>query len=150
MPDQTKRAPKHSHASMGFIEGSNDLVAKQVRVLKLQLEAGVRGRIPIFHRIMPWLVRLAGWQLTRYQVRQSTGKAAYENLRGKPYNGEIAMIGETVWARVPGDRTMKAEAQWRKRRLAWKDRHERRALGRRRSLYAAVPSHTATAGRATV
>ena len=110
---QVIAAPKRSHASMGFIESMNDQAAKQIRVLKLQPEASLGVRVPAFHRIMSWLVRHAGWLLTRFAVRQSTGKTAFHLLRGKPYRGELATLGEVVWAREPGDRTQKAEAQWR-------------------------------------
>ena len=110
---QLTNAPKRSHSSMGFIESMNDQGSKQIRVIKLQLEWGVGVRIPVFHRIMAWLVRHAGWLLARFAVRQGTGKTAYQVIRGKQYYGEIATLGEVVWARVPGDRTRKAEAQWR-------------------------------------
>eukprot|EP00959_Pyramimonas_sp_CCMP1952_P326761 6840176-Pyramimonas_sp.AAC.1 len=49
-------------------------MAKQVRAIKLQLESGRGARIPVFHRVMPWVVRHAGWLLTRFAVRQAAGK----------------------------------------------------------------------------
>ena len=99
---------------MGIIENANRQVGNAVRVLKLQLEAGLRQRLPIYHQIMAWLVRHVGWLIFRYVVRQATGMTSYQMLRGKQYRGEIAMIGEDVWARVPGERRLKADAQWRR------------------------------------
>ena len=45
---------------------------------------------------------------------QSTGMTSYQILRGNHYRGEIAMIREDVWARVPGERWLEADAQWRR------------------------------------
>ena len=116
-------APRRSHQSMGLVENANDQVAKQTRKLKLELETRLGQRLPPFHQIMPWLVRHGAWQIVRYAVRQATGKTAYEVLRGHPYRGEVALFGEEVWARAPGERTLKLEAtvQWEKGALAWED-----------------------------
>eukprot|EP00959_Pyramimonas_sp_CCMP1952_P046380 968552-Pyramimonas_sp.AAC.1 len=62
---------------------------------------------------MPWVVRHAGWLLARIAAGQAAGKMAYRVNRGKPRRGEMATLGEVVWARVPGDRAQQAGAQWR-------------------------------------
>ena len=98
---QLSAAPRRSHASMGIVENANRQVGNGVRELKLQLEKGFGRRIPIYHQIMAWLFRHVGWLIFRYAVRQRTGMTSHQILRGKRYRGEIAMIGEDVWARVP-------------------------------------------------
>ncbi|CAK0849510.1 unnamed protein product, partial [Prorocentrum cordatum] len=39
------------------LQAMNDQVAKQARVIKIQLESGMGVRIPVFHEVMPWAVR---------------------------------------------------------------------------------------------
>ena len=111
---QVVAAPRRSHASMGTIENANRQIGNGIRVLKLQLEGGLGRRVPIYHPIMAWLVRHVGWLVMRYAVRQATGRTAHQILRGKHYRGEIATLGEEVWARLPGERRLKADAQWRR------------------------------------
>ena len=55
------------------------------------------------HKLMPWLVRHAGWLVTHYQVKVD-GKTPYERLRRRPYNGEVVEFGEVVHYKpsVPG------------------------------------------------
>eukprot|EP00959_Pyramimonas_sp_CCMP1952_P310379 6495627-Pyramimonas_sp.AAC.1 len=77
---------------------------------------------------MPWAGRRAEWLLARLAATQAAGKTAYDVNRGNPHRGQVAALGEVAWARAPGDRAQKAEAQWR---LGVWLREERRALGRR-------------------
>ena len=63
---QVSAAPRRSHASMGIVENANRQVGNGVRVLKLQLEYGLRRRAPIYHQVMAWLVRHVGWFIFRY------------------------------------------------------------------------------------
>ena len=35
------------------------------------------SRTPVYHAVMPWLVRHVGWLLSRYAVRQASGKSGY-------------------------------------------------------------------------
>ena len=65
--------------------------------MKLGLEVHT-GQLPEDHRIMPWLVRHAAWQLCRF-TEHHNGKTSYEMLKGKPYRGELVEFGEVVWAR---------------------------------------------------
>jgi len=99
---------------LGCVERGNEEAAKEIRALKLGLEARIQERLPTDHHIMPWLGRHAGWLLTRFTVHQSSGRTSYELLRGRPYRGEICEIGESVWARRPGEppRTGKIEGRW--------------------------------------
>eukprot|EP00959_Pyramimonas_sp_CCMP1952_P376252 7881123-Pyramimonas_sp.AAC.1 len=72
---------------MGFAEAMNDPAATQARVIELQLESGMGARIPVLHRIMPWVSRRAGWPLVRFAAGQASGKTAYRVNRGKPRQG---------------------------------------------------------------
>ena len=78
---------------MGFIESMNDQVAKQVRVIKLQLESGVGVRIPVFHRVIPWLVRHAA-MLRTLRVRGTDGKTAQQRVRGSSSITRMLPFGE--------------------------------------------------------
>ena len=87
-------APRTSHASVGSVERANQEMGKQIRALKLALETRV-GAIPEGSHVWHWLVRHAGWVLTRFATHAS-GRKSYQILKGKQYSGEIAAFGESV------------------------------------------------------
>ena len=111
---KVEQVTRGNHQAFCCVERGNEEAAKEIRALKLGLEARVQERLPADHHIMPWLGRHAGWLLTRFAVHQSSGRTSYELLRGRPYRGEICEIGESVWARRPGEppRTGKIEGRW--------------------------------------
>ena len=51
--------------------------------------------------MLPFLVRHCAWLIMHYQVK-SGGKTAYERLRGRPYQGQVAEFAEVVHFRDPG------------------------------------------------
>ena len=67
------------------------------------------------HRVGPqacWsLVRHAGWLSTSFQVRPH-GSTVCAFSRHRPYQGELAEIGELVWDQVPGLRKSNLEMDW--------------------------------------
>ena len=109
-PTIVESAPKGAHQAVGGVERANQELGKQIRALKLGLEAHV-GKLPEDHRVMAWLARHAAWLVCRYTVHSSTGKTSFELLRGKPYRGELVEFGELVWAREVSPAS-KMSARW--------------------------------------
>ena len=105
----------------------------QIRALKLALEMCYKRALPLGRPIYPWLVRHAGWQLTRFTVHSHNGKASFE-IKGRPYRGEIAQLGECVWAREP---TPSSKLEPRRRAAVWLGKSDgvRRASGCGPSAY---------------
>ena len=92
--------PKGSSASAGGVERANYEVAMQVRTLRSRAEQVYEERIDTDHKLLPWMVRHAGWLITHYQVK-ADGKTPYERLRHRPYRGEVAEFAETVHYKDP-------------------------------------------------
>ena len=72
----------------------------QVRTLRSRAEQVYEERIDTDHKLLPWMVRHAGWLITHYQVK-ADGKTPYERLRHRPYRGEVAEFAETVHYKDP-------------------------------------------------
>ena len=98
---QCINAPRYSHASMGAVERMNQMLAGQIRTLRLVLQARLGQRLPATSPVMPWVVRHAAWLITRFVVRPS-GHTACELLRGR-----ATAASSSRWARRcsrrPGD-----------------------------------------------
>ena len=110
-----RTVPRESHASLGAGEQANQEISGQVRCLKAQLEDRLKQHVPSDHMIMAWIVRHAGWLITRYAVR-ADGRTGYEATRGRTFRGELAEVGERIWTRIPGGNTgSKLEAKWEPR-----------------------------------
>ncbi len=109
-PTIVESAPKGAHQAVGGVERANQELGKEIRALKLGLEAHV-GKLPEDHSVMVWLARHAAWLLCRYTVHSSTGKTSFELLRGKPYGGELVEFGELIWAREVAPAS-KMAARW--------------------------------------
>ena len=92
--------PKASSASAGGIERANYEVEKQIRTLRSRVEQTLGQEVGLDHKLLPFLVRHAAWQLTHYQVK-ADGKTPYERLRGRPYNGQVGEFRECVHFRDP-------------------------------------------------
>ena len=58
----------------------------------------------------PWVVRHAGWLLTRYLIK-TDGRTAYERLRGREYKGEVAECMEVVNYKLAETQRGKLDAQ---------------------------------------
>ena len=123
---QLQQVPPYSHQSNGSVEKCNDLVQKQVRTMRLDVEERVGGEAHPGLAVWPWLVRHAAWCLARYAVKAS-GRDAYD----AEYRGEIAPFAEVVMARrnvsdsgaIQGEgRLVKADTPWEK--AVWLGRSE--------------------------
>ena len=58
--------------SLGVAEGGHTQVEGQFRALLMELEAGLGEKLPLGHRIIPWLVKHTGWVLNQ------VGRAHFE------------------------------------------------------------------------
>ncbi len=76
-------SPKEADQAVGVVERASQELGKQIRALRLGLEAHV-GKLPGDRRIANWMVRHAAWQPHRFTVHHN-GKTSYEMLKGKPY-----------------------------------------------------------------
>ena len=52
------------------------------------------------HPLVPWIVKHAAAQITRFQVRQC-GKTSYEQLKGRQSIEPLAQLGEIVMSGPP-------------------------------------------------
>ena len=68
----------------------------QFRTLMEELEHKLGKKLPLMHKLVPWLVRHVGWQLTKFQPHAGTGKTSWEQRTGQPYKGEVLTVGETA------------------------------------------------------
>ena len=63
--------------------------------------------------VFTWMVRYAGWALTRFSPRSTTKQTAYERSRGRSHASPLVKFGEVVMARVPTDiRACKLDSLW--------------------------------------
>jgi len=89
----------------------NQTLAGQIRALRHALQLRVGERIAADAPVMAWLIRHAGWLITRFSMGTS-GRTPYEQLRGRGYRGELVEIGERVYAKKPGDQPNKLDSRW--------------------------------------
>jgi hypothetical protein len=117
-----QKVPEYSHQSNGSAEKANDLVQKQVRTLRFDLEERAGLTLLPTSAVWPWLVRHAAWSLARYAVK-ANGRTAFQDAFATDYRGEICPFGEVVMAKrnvsdsgaiQGGGRLMKADTPWDK------------------------------------
>ena len=101
---QLEASPRYSSSSLGVCERLNGVVEGQLRTLRKASEDALNIPIKIEDTsVVCWLVRHAGWLLTRF-LRKRDGLTPYMKLKGKPYSGEIAVLFEQVLFKIPGQR----------------------------------------------
>ena len=79
--------------------------------MRSALEEALGGTLQIEMLVMSWLIRHAGWLLTRYNVRAS-GRTPYKAVKGREYGGDIAEFGEQVYLKEPGLTHAKMDDRW--------------------------------------
>ena len=82
-----------SHASLGAVEGWHNLLQRQIRALRLDVEDRFGSIVGVTHQCVPSLVRHATWLLNRFQRRQN-GATAFENFKGVAYKKPLMQFGE--------------------------------------------------------
>ena len=76
-----RRAPKFSHQSQGSVEATIRHCRGHFRTLRSALENGTGLEISMAHDIAPWLVRHAGWLISRFQPKAEK-RSAYFRVHG--------------------------------------------------------------------
>ena len=75
-----------------------------VRTPRFSLEEKLKTKLAVDSPEILWLVRHAGHLITKCWVR-SSGKTAYEMIKGRTSNAKLVAFGEAVLFRVPNTKT---------------------------------------------
>ncbi|CAK0841766.1 unnamed protein product [Prorocentrum cordatum] len=111
-PTVLEMKPRYSPESMGGVENMNKEVKNLLRTIVLYLMDVAKVELHTGHPLVPWLVRHCGWCICMYRVR-ADGQTGYERLKGRPYNGKIALFGECLWYRTPdASRLSSLDERW--------------------------------------
>ena len=105
-----QQSPKGSKGSLGGAEGGHTQVEGQFRAQLFELEKGLGKKIPLNHKIIPWMAKHTGWLLNRYQPHAADGITSHERLLGKPYVGDTLIIGEGAMFKLRGRRRKRMPA----------------------------------------
>ena len=89
-----ERPVRDSNAN-GSIERANQTIQGQIRVIKDYTERQIGAPIGLDSSVLKWRVRDAAWTLTTFNVG-SDGMTARQRIRGKPFNQQIAAVGEQI------------------------------------------------------
>ena len=103
--------PKYSSSSLGVGERMNRVVEGQIRTMRNALEAVLHMPVTIDFAVMTWMVRLAAWVLTRFQVC-SDGFTAYEEVKQRDNNGDVAAFCDMVMLKEAGKHMVKLADRW--------------------------------------
>ena len=86
--------------SNGKIERAIREVKGLVRTMRSALEEKIQDKIRLDSTIVPWLVRHAGYVITRCRIGED-GKTAMQRLKGRKTNVPWVEFGETVMFKLP-------------------------------------------------
>ena len=86
--------------SNGTIERAIQDFEGQARTLRSALEARIATPVKLNSPVVPWLVRHAACLITRCRIRPS-GRTAYELMKGRRSNAQLAEFGEVVHFKIP-------------------------------------------------
>ena len=86
--------------SNGIIERAIQDVEGQCRTMRSALEARVGTKVSLRSPIAPWLIRHAGYLITRCRIRPN-GRTAFQAMKGRRSNGKLAEFGEVVHFLIP-------------------------------------------------
>ena len=75
-------AQRANQKDVGVVEWANSEVSKEIRALILAIGMLYGRPLPPDHPVYPWLVRHAGWLLSRFIVH-SNGKISSPGLMGQ-------------------------------------------------------------------
>ena len=79
----------------GSVENAIREIKGMTTTLKSNLEERIRGKIPLEHPMMQWLVEYAGTVISRYKTGVD-GETAYERIKRKKVAKPVVPIGERV------------------------------------------------------
>ena len=108
-----RRAPKFSHQSQGSVEATIRHCRGHFRTLRSALENETGLELSMAHDIAPWLVRHAGWLISRFQPKAER-RSAYFRVHGVEYTRPLVEFGEYVLFRdnSPASLANKARSPW--------------------------------------
>ena len=108
-----RRAPKFSHQSQGSVEATIRHCRGHFRTLRSALENETGLELSMAHDIAPWLVRHAGWLISRFQPKAER-RSAYFRVHGVEYTRPLVEFGEYVLFRdnSPTSLANKARSPW--------------------------------------
>ena len=98
-PTILQQTPPHDSQSNGRVERAVRSIEEQTRVLKLDVENRIGGRISVHDAIFIWLLRHAT-MLLNFRQPSADGKTAYQRLRGRSYQGELMRFACHVLAKI--------------------------------------------------
>ena len=75
-------------------------VENMTRTRRSSLEARLQGKIRLDHPIVPWLIKHAAANITRFKVRAS-GKTAFQLMKGFKGVMPVGIFGEAIYCRIP-------------------------------------------------
>ena len=110
-PTLVEVPPKYSHQSNGLVENAVRRVESLVRTYVDVVEASLKVKVGAKSLVLPWVVRHAGFVLTRYALK-TDGRSSWARLRGKEYASALASIGETVDYKLVRPTQGKLEPRW--------------------------------------
>ena len=94
------------------MERAIQTIQGQFRTMKDRLESKCNQRIGGERPSVPWLVAHASDTVNRYYVYKD-GRTAFENWKGRKFNGQYREFGENVLHLRPGSRGKdKFEVRW--------------------------------------
>ena len=81
--------------------------------MRSALEEKLKTKITLKHTVTSWLIRHAGYLITRCRIRPS-GRTALQMMKGSRLNGKLAEFGELVHVLIPNTKDMlgKFEDRW--------------------------------------
>ena len=65
------------------------------RTLRADIEGNFAVKITEGSVLVPWIIRHAGWALSRFS-QDASGRTPYQKLHGRPYQGDVYNMCETV------------------------------------------------------
>ena len=98
-----EEAPEYESRSNGEVERGIQTIQGQFRTMKDRLESRYNQRSGGERPCVPWLMAHASDTVNRYYVYKD-GRTAYENWKGRQFNGKHREFGESVLYLRPGSR----------------------------------------------
>ncbi|CAK0854432.1 unnamed protein product [Prorocentrum cordatum] len=106
-----EKAPEGFHHSNGAIENAVERVESLLRALHGELEAKLEVKIGPESLIMPWLVRHAGYLLTRLAIA-TDGRAAWGRLGRAKFKSGRGKLGGAIDCKIQAKDYSKQEPGW--------------------------------------
>ena len=130
-----------NHQANGGVERWIQSVCGLARTLRADLEGNYGVSVQSGSVLVPWMIRHAGWLLSRYG-QDGERRTPHQKVHRQAYQGEVVNFGETVWVRSA---RVSAGPSWRTALcevcgLAEPHMEENTSLGRKKEWFVAEPS----------